>query len=283
MNKDCVDCFIKQANQIKNRSDIPDATIDEIINRLNKFIDRHKNNHLKAPEVSCLMHRMIRRATGIKDIYYKEKEHYNDLLLGLEDSIRDEISRSEDSFRTALLYSLTGNIIDFGACNGFDASEALSEAASKEPEIDHSLLLKEELNKASKVLYLGDNAGEVVLDKIFIETIDHPDLCFATRGKPIINDITYDDAEKVGITEIAKVIPNGYDAPSTLIERCSAEFRKIFDESDIIISKGQGNFEGLMENKSKRIFFLLMAKCNVVAEMIGVKEKSVVVVCNQKF
>lgn len=283
MNRDCVDCFLKQGEKLKNRYNIPDNKVNEIINRVNGFIQRHNGNHLVAPEVSCLMHRMIRKTTGLDDLFKKEKDYYNDLLLSLEKDIRNEINNSGNPFRTALLYALAGNIIDFGPQSSFDVHNALSQAASKEPAIDHSLLLKEELKKASTVLYLGDNTGEIVLDKLFFEIIDHPNLYFATRGSDIINDITYKDAEKVGVTKIAKVISNGYDAPSTLIDRCSPEFRKIFNEADIIISKGQGNLEGLIDNRDKKIFFLLMIKCSVIAELVGVEEKSVVVAYNKEF
>ena len=214
--------------------------------------------------------------------YKKEKKDYNDLLLSLEENIRNIIERSDNRYQTALRYALAGNIIDFGPPKAFDVFKALSEAVTKEPVIDHSFELKNELKKASTVLYLGDNAGEIVLDKLFIETIDHPNLYFVVRGGNIINDVTTEDAEKVGITKIAHVISNGYDAPSTLLNRCSREFTKLFDHADVIISKGQGNLEGLIDVRHKKIFFLLTVKCNVIAEMIGVQEKNVVVLYNQK-
>jgi uncharacterized protein with ATP-grasp and redox domains len=219
----------------------------------------------------------------VDDLYEKEKHFYNNLLLNQEEEIRSKIRKSDDPFRTALLYALAGNIIDLGPRRSFDVKNSLSAAISEIPVIDHSLLLKDKLENASTVLYLGDNAGEIVLDKLFIETINHPDFYFATRGGNVINDITYKDALNVGITKVAKVISNGYDAPSTLLNRCSSEFRDIFDKADIIISKGQGNLEGLINNLNKKIFFLLMVKCNVIAEIIGVEEKSAVVFYNQRF
>jgi len=161
-------------------------------------------------------------------------------------------------------------------------TKTLSAAVDRIPAIDHTNQLKEALEKASTVLYLGDNSGEIVLDKLFIETINHPNLYFATRGGKVINDITLEDAEMVGITKVAKVISNGYDAPSTLLDYCSPEFRNLFNQADVIISKGQGNLEGLIHNRSKDIFFLLMVKCSVIGDMIGVEEKNSVVYYNQK-
>lgn len=282
MHKDCINCFVEQANKLFNKYKIQGDIARDIIVRFNMFIADHNDNNLLAPEASSFMHRLIKKATHTEDPYKKEKKDYNNLLLSLEEDIRDIIKTSDNPYQTALRYALTGNVIDFGPPKSFDVFKALSAAVSKEPAIDHSLLLENELKKASTVLYIGDNAGEIVLDKLFIETIKHPNLYFAVRGSNIINDITMEDAVNVGITKIAKVISNGYDAPSTLLNRCSLEFRKIFNKADIIISKGQGNLEGLTDVRDKKIFFLLMVKCNVIAEMIGVQEKNVVVFYNQK-
>jgi uncharacterized protein with ATP-grasp and redox domains len=227
------------------------------------------------------MYRLIKKAIHKNDPFKKEKILYNNLLLNLEKEIRAVINKSENPIQTALQYALAGNIIDFGPPKSFDLFEALTAGLSKKPAIDHSALLFEELRKASTVLYLGDNAGEIVLDKLFIETIVHPNLYFVTRGANIINDVTLEDAVNVGLTKITNVISNGYDAPSTLVNRCSPEFRKIFDKADLIISKGQGNLEALINTNSKKIFFLLLVKCNVIAEMIGVQEKETVVLYNQ--
>lgn len=129
------------------------------------------------------MHRLIKEYTGAADPYEKEKKVYNELMLNLEDEIRDIINKSEDPFITALRYALAGNIIDFGTPNAFDVFMTLSEAKNKTPAIDHSSELKKELKKAKTVLYLGDNAGEIVTDKLFIETINHPNLYYAGQGE----------------------------------------------------------------------------------------------------
>jgi damage-control phosphatase, subfamily I len=281
MHTDCISCFFEQANKIFSKQKLKDSTAADIMLRFTLFVDDHNDNHLLAPEASCFMHRLIKKATHESDIYRKEKNDYNNLMLDLEAEIRSIINTSDNPFQTALRYALAGNIIDFGPSDSFDVFRALSEAVSKVPAIDHSSLLLEELHKAPSVLYLGDNAGEIVLDKLFIETIRHPNLYFAVRGSNIINDVTMEDAITTGMTKIVRVISNGYDAPSTLINRCSPEFRKIFNEAGVIISKGQGNLEGLADIRDKKIFFLLMVKCNVMAETIGVHEKNVVVLYNQ--
>lgn len=280
MHPDCQKCQILQANKLLLKHSIKDFIAEDIITRFRLFIDEFKNN-LSAPEASCFLNRLIKKAARNNDLYRKEKADYNNLMLSTEKEIIDTINRSENPFQTALRYALAGNIIDFGPPGQFDVFKILSEAASKEPAIDHSNLLQEELLKASTVLYLGDNAGEIVLDKIFIKTINHPNLYFATRGGNVLNDITLTDAEEVGIMRVARTISNGYDAPSTILNRCSPEFRQIFNKADVVVSKGQGNLEGLLNVRDKKIFFLFMVKCNVIGEMVCVDKNNTVVFSNQ--
>lgn len=281
MQNDCITCFFEQANKLFIKHNIQDETARGLVLKLNKFIDDNRETTIAIPEASCFLHRLLKKELHHSDLYKKEKDDYNNLLMSLEEEIRTIIAESSDPFKTALHYALAGNIIDFGLPKSFDVFKALSSAVSTEPAINHSEQLLNELQKASLVLYLGDNTGEIVLDKLFIETINHPNLYFAVRGSNIINDATMKDARKVGMTEIAKVISNGYDAPSTIINKCSAGFKKIFNDADIIISKGQGNLEGLIDNKDKTIFFLLMTKCKVIAEKLGVQEGDVVIISNQ--
>lgn len=136
--------------------------------------------------------------------------------------------------------------------------------------INHVVNLKQRLKEAETVLYLGDNAGEIVFDKLFIETINHPNLWYAVRGAPVINDTTIDDAFYVQMDDVAHITVNGYDAPSTILDRCSAAFQDLFEKVDLVISKGQGNLEGLIEVEKSALFFLLMVKCDVIADVLGV-------------
>lgn len=282
MQPDCEKCLVLQAEKMLKKHRVSEDAAKDIISRFNLFLDENRNNGLLTPEAACLLHRLIKEETNTDDLYQKEKEEYNDLMLGLEEDIEQKIGKSADPFQTALRYALAGNIIDFGPPDSFDVFKTLAAAASKVPAIDHSEILYEELKRASTVLYLGDNAGEIVLDKLFIRIIGHPNLWFATRGAHVINDVTTEDAEKVGMTKVARVISNGYDAPSTLVKHCSSEFKKLFDEADIIISKGQGNLEGLINNSEKKIFFLFMVKCDVIGELIGTQKNNSVVLFNQK-
>jgi uncharacterized protein with ATP-grasp and redox domains len=142
--------------------------------------------------------------------------------------------------------------------------------------IDDSKFLKEDLNKASSLLYIGDNCGEIILDKLFLETINFPNTYFAVRSGPVINDATIEDAVMVGIDKIAKVISTGDDAPGVALDSCSDEFKEIFQKSDVIISKGQGNLEGLID-VDQNIYFLLVTKCDLVGNLVGTAKGDFVV------
>ncbi|MBW2624222.1 MAG: DUF89 family protein, partial [Deltaproteobacteria bacterium] len=133
---------------------------------------------------------------------------------------------------------------------------------------------KDRLGEASEILYLGDNAGECVFDRILIEEISKPVL-YAVRDAPIINDATYEDAAQAGIDEVATIFSSGTDAPGTILKTCSSEFREIYNNSEFIISKGQGNYEGL-SNENHSPFFLLKVKCQVIANDIGVNEGDII-------
>jgi len=175
-----------------------------------------------------------------------------------------------------------GNIIDYGAHSvSRDISAQIRGFLQHDLTIDMRAELKEALGRAESVLYLGDNCGEVVFDKLLIETLGHPNVTFAVRGKPVINDVTEEDAGYVGMDRVCRILSNGADAPSTLMDLSSDDFREAFYAADLVISKGQGNFEGLMESDHPNIFFLLIAKCAPIAELLGVEKNNMVIVRRQ--
>jgi uncharacterized protein with ATP-grasp and redox domains len=219
----------------------------------------------------------LKRYTNNPDPYKEAKKQSNDLVLKMYPELRTQILLSDNPFDTALRLAIAGNIIDFAISSSYDLHATINNVLQSDFAINHSQELKKALSDARTVLYLGDNAGEIVLDKLLIENIMHPNLYFAVRGAPVLNDATTEDAEYVGMDIVADVVPNGYDAPSTIVEKCSEQFREVFDMADVIISKGQGNLEGLLGTKNKDIYFLLMVKCNVIADALNVKKGDFVV------
>lgn len=231
-----------------------------------------KGDTYDAPVFSREMHAILKKLSGNHDPYRQVKKEYNDIGISLYKKLKTEAFGSDDPFVTALRLAVAGNIIDFGAHKDFNIYTTIEEVIHADFGIDHTEYLKSLLKTSKSVLYLGDNAGEIVFDKLFIEICGHDNITFAVRGEPIINDVTMEDADYVGMHNVAKLISNGYDAPSTILDKCSAEFRTAFNRADLIISKGQGNLEGLIDVKDKKIFFMLMTKCDVIADLLNVKK-----------
>lgn len=214
----------------------------------------------------------LRRLSCNDDPYWDAKQKSNDLVLGMYAFLKNQILQSDNPFNTALRLAIAGNIIDLAVCQVYDLHAAINKVLHSDFARDDSYSLKQELSTAKRVLYLGDNAGEIVFDKLFIETIMHPNLTYAVRGGCIFNDATVDDANYVGIDQVADVISNGYDAPSTLFNYCSSDFKNIFMQADVIIAKGQGNFEGLLNYSPRDFYSLLMVKCDVIADTLNVRK-----------
>jgi damage-control phosphatase, subfamily I len=238
--------------------------------------------NFSAPLWSRELHRILRKYSNNPDPYKKIKKESNDIALSMYEKLQSRIASSGDPFDHALRLAIAGNIIDFAIGANFDLTGTIDKVLNTGFAIDHSNELKEEIDKAKTILYLGDNAGEIVFDKLFIKQIDHPNLFYAVRGAPVINDATLEDAKYIEMESVVKkLIANGYDAPSTIVEKSSPEFQHLFDQADLIISKGQGNLEGLAQKTKKNVFFLLMVKCEVIADFLGVQKGDFVVVKNQ--
>ena len=277
----CFYCFARAFEKLLEKESISnDAKGSFTIDMIRLY--QNNINDFSAPLFSRELHNILRTYTNNSDPYKEEKRKNNDQALSMLPELEYIMKQSEDPFSTALRLAIAGNIIDFAANDKFNLQVTIDSALFSDLAIDHSFLLKRKTEEADKILYLGDNAGEIVFDKLFIKNLNHDNLTYVVRGAPIINDATMEDADYVGMKEVANVISNGDDAPSTVTARSSSQFQKHFSEADIIISKGQGNLEGLFPLNDDRIFFLLMVKCEVIAEFLNVKKDSFVV-CNKSY
>lgn len=272
----CFFCFAKAFERLLAKENITNEAKNSFTRDMIALY-QDKWDDLYSPEFSRELHTILRSYTHNPDPYKEEKRMNNDQALNLISESEKIVRQSSDPFLTALKIAIAGNIIDFAANNSFNILVTIEKALDSGFAIDHSRQLKKELEKARSVLYLGDNAGEIVFDKLFIETIKHPNLTYVVRGGPVINDATMEDAEYIGMNNIARVISNEYDAPSTIINKSGKLFQEYFSNADLIISKGQGNLEGLLPIDDKRIFFLLMVKCNVIAELLKVSKDDLIV------
>jgi uncharacterized protein with ATP-grasp and redox domains len=223
------------------------------------------------PEMGQKIHRLIRQLTEFDDPYREMKKRFNIFALILYPKLKRIVAESLEPLETAVRLAIAGNIIDLGVKSSLktlDVDRTINEVLKVELDMSVFEDFKKEVNTAKSILYLADNAGEIVFDRILIEQLGPEKIIFAVKGGPVINDATIEDVQETGLTDLVRVISNGDDAPGTILRFCSEEFRRCFEEADLIIAKGQGNYESLSE-VDKNIFFLLKAKCSVIANHLN--------------
>jgi uncharacterized protein with ATP-grasp and redox domains len=224
------------------------------------------------------LHRLVRDMTGVADPYRAHKHRFNQFAMGMLPDMRRRIALSPDPRHTALMLAVAGNIIDFGPrehLHESDVRQAIDDAMAS-PLDEQAAAFWRAVDHASNILYLTDNAGEIVFDRLLIEHMPADRITLAVRGRPVLNDATMEDAQYAGLTDLVHVIDNGSDAPGTILEDCSSPFRAAFAAADMVIAKGQGNYETLSD-EAKNIFFILKAKCPVVARDLMCQTHALVV------
>jgi uncharacterized protein with ATP-grasp and redox domains len=270
---DCFPCFLKQALRAARIATDDEIKIKRVLDEVGMML-RDIPLDSTPPQSGRLIYRKVSEVTGGSDPYREIKKESTQKALSLYPFLKSRVEKSSDRLLTAIRIAIVGNVIDFGAYGNFDLSREVAEIFKKDFAVCDYDKFKHGLDKTREILYIGDNAGECVFDRILIEEIKKP-VTYVVRDAPIINDATYEDAVQAGIDSVATIISSGTDAPGAILETCSAGFMKMYHNSDFIISKGQGNYEAL-SNEMGSIFFLLKVKCQVIANDIGVDEGDIV-------
>lgn len=275
INDQCLPCLVNQAIKIAKLCGLKerDELYREVFSNLST-IDFSKTN----PEIIGQNYQIIKRYVGLNDPYKELKSQYNQMFLNK----LPEYDRKINSFEDAVKYAIVANIIDFNPIHE-DVERQVQHYFSSLDQlvltINHVESLISDVMKSKNILYLGDNCGEICFDKLLIQRIKqlNPDcrVYFGVRGEAVVNDNTVEDAYQVGMNKVADVISNGDCSLGTVLERTSKEFQKVFDTADFVIAKGQANYESLSE-RNKKIYFLLMTKCRVIADDIGVPTHSLI-------
>ncbi len=268
---DCIPCFVRHTldagRMVCEDEKLHEELLRKVLFKLSKI-----DMSWPPPYMAKHIHALIRKNMKTNDPYKDIKAKHNQMAMKIYPRLKSMVNKSLDPLNTAMRLAMAGNVIDLGVKNDITIQDVENSIVKsiKEPFIGDYKTFNKQIKKANKIIYLADNAGEIVFDKIFIEQIGPHKIILAVRGYPIINDATIEDAKFCGLTEIVEVIDNGSDAPGTILEDCKKEFLDIFWGSDLIISKGQGNFESL-SNVKHNIFFLFKAKCSVIANHAKVK------------
>ncbi len=281
MQTQCVFCHLRTVESlIKKFRPEPEIADQFVNNALRLLADNPKTPN---PVVATEIHRLARKALGIDDLYRDEKHEANRLLLDHYETWESIVRESPNPAKMALRLAVLGNVIDYGA--HIVSDDLLTQVRSfleTLPVVDDSDQLLADAASAKSILYLADNAGEIVLDRLLIESLDREKVTVAVRGFPVINDVTLEDAAEVGLDKTCRVIGNGYDAPSTILEECSDELRTAYEEADLVIAKGQGNLEGLIRERRPGLYFLLMAKCDPIADATGVNPGDMLIAASSR-
>jgi len=274
---ECLACVAAHAYNVIKKSGIKSE--EEFFNYYKKILSYtlQKTSWGDKPiEILKYVYDYLEEIFGDKDFYENEKTNSNQMLIEMYDDLYEYSRSSEDPIYAALKLSAVANLIDYGVKNSFGELEFEIESLSKNREftIDDYELFTKKLETTETLLFIHDNAGEIVLDKVLIKIIkdNYPNIVIysALRSSPVINDATLRDAEEIYLKEVSIPIESGSKYPGTLLESVGTSFMSIYNKANLVISKGQGNFEGL-EGSSDKVFFILMAKCKTIASYLNIQ------------
>lgn len=268
---DCLPCVLRQALEASRMStediELQKLIMDDVLNVLNQY-----KTFRNPPEIGREIHRIVKNRTGISDPYYQIKQKDLCMALGLYPRVKHLVESREDRLYWALKAAAIGNALDSAICIGYDMGKDLNEELEKPFAFYDISVFNRQMKTAKNLLVIGDNAGETVFDCLLLEQFPNLELTYAVRSSPIINDATIEEARSSGLDQYARIVSTSCDAPGVLLEECNQTFLDIFYGSDIVISKGQGNYETLSDSDCGRdVYFLLKVKCPVLSEIMNVE------------
>ncbi len=269
MHLDCFPCFMRQALKAARMATVDVSLQREVLDRVAQLLPTIPSDATPV-EIGQRVHRTVREVTGVADPYREAKKRSNDLALELYPELKRRVDGSRDRLLTAVKIAAAGNIIDYGPDHAIDLQGSLAAALTAPLAPAAYRAFQGRLARVDRVLYIGDNAGEIVYDMILIEELVAlgKNVTFVVRGESVLNDVTLEDAEYIGLNRLARIITTGSDAPGIVLSDASPGFLSAFRSAPLIISKGQGNYEGLSGVEGP-IYFLFKVKCPVIARDAG--------------
>ncbi|NLJ37409.1 MAG: DUF89 family protein [Candidatus Atribacteria bacterium] len=278
---ECFSCNIRQALEAVENAGKDKKFTWQVLQRVCKEYSQADLNWTPA-FMTTVAHRITQEMVGIQDIFYEEKRYYNRMALELYPQLKEYVEKSNNRLETALRIAIAGNIIDLGVYKEVEVNEILYQIEHSPWGIYDWEDFQTDLHSSKILLYIGDNAGEVVFDRVFLEEINQgKQFYFIVKEKPISNDALREDAIEAGIDKIATILTTGQGEIGIDIERAPQEVREVWRKADCILSKGQGNFETLSD-RPESLYFLLKAKCKAVSRELGVEQGALVLKKNHK-
>ncbi len=274
---ECLPCILRQVLEAAGMTTENTELQEKIMIDAIKVLEDYKQYQC-SPDISRTMHQIVKDYTGVADPYAAIKENDIKVAKKVYPVLQNLLKNKQNSLYWVLKAAAVGNNIDSAVSNSVDIEKCIEEEFEKEFSICDIDVFEEELKTAKSLLIIGDNAGETVFDRFVAEHLSHLDITYAVRSEPILNDATVEDAYESGLGHCTHIIASGCNTPGTILSECSEEFYKVFMSADIIISKGQGNFEALSGYvpKGHKVFYLLKAKCPVISKQFSVNIKDYV-------
>ncbi len=272
---ECASCFLRQAREALDLATEDEDLKMDVTEKTNKILCSEYRKGAVANEIGTKIHRTIKKETGNPDPYHELREKSDEIAMQFLPQV-EKVLEQDKSLKNYLKVAIAGNVLDFGALGlESDIEGLVMTTVQKDLSIDHSPQLEQELLKANNVLYLADNVGEIVFDKLLIKKLKEYDVevTVALKEEPILNDACMKEALDVGLDEVARLITTGTDSIGVIHQDLSDDFKQEFEDADLVIAKGLGNYEGLgeMDLGDKPVYCLLNAKCQPIARDIGVK------------
>ena len=270
---ECIPCFIKQSLEAARMATDDETVHETVLKEVMKHLENVSFND-SPPELSRDVHKIIKTITKSKDPYKKVKDESNQKVKNLYPHLKKLVNDADDPLLMAVKLAIVGNVIDFGTTNRFNLEDMIDTAVKKHFVDEAYPQFKKTLEQAKNILYLADNSGEIFFDKLLIEelTKSGKDITYVVKANPIINDVLVEDAKFAGMDKLATIMEGDAgqkrSAPGMVLSYASKEFLEKLRAADMVISKGQGNYESLSDI-DREVFFLLMVKCPLVAQDIG--------------
>ncbi len=273
LRHECISCLMKNLDKVPAEA-TDDKRLEYMQRVLRIFADADKSS--SGPVMVRQIYDIQKEMFGMENDFTDIKKYFNNLILEKEKDIRNNINKATDPLKLAVQYAMIGNYIDFGAMNTVDEAklnELIDNANADEVADEPYKELVSDISTAKKIVYLPDNCGEIVFDKVFISKIkeQYPDaqITVLVKGGAILNDATMEDAVQVGLDKIVTVMGNGNNIAGTCLEKLSKEAKVVIDDADVIISKGQANYETLRKC-GMNVYYIFMCKCDMFAKGFNV-------------
>lgn len=266
---DCVPCAMRQALEASRMATDDEQKQEKALREVASELSKMEWDGTPLT-ISHKAARIVGESIGVEDPYKDLKDKFNEKAMDMYPEMKQKVSQSDDSLKTATKLSIAGNVIDFGPDGDFDVEKTVEETLEKDFGIDQFDEFRDELKKAEDIIYLSDNTGEISFDRLLLEELEDKNFQFWVKASPILNDAMAEDARFVGIDKIAEI--RGIEKLDDVPEEVKDQLRG----ADLVISKGQANYEAFSEVDAN-IFFLLMVKCPLIGKDIGAKEGSIVV------